>query len=162
MIILEMIVVGVIATVILDIWQQVFRLLTGLPITNWAMVGRWAAYIPKGQLAHKNIGETPAVANEATIGWIVHYVVGVGYAVVYLILLLILGIEPGFAPAIIFGAISVSVTWFVMEPILGAGVMASHLPKHGLVRVQDFTSHLSFGFGLFLGVIIFRAVFGAG
>ena len=147
--ILAFIVVGVVATATLDIWQQIYRMLTGMPITNWAMIGRWAAYIPKGQLVHKDIGETPAVANEATIGWIVHYAVGIGYAVVYLLLMgFVFGSPPDFISAIVFGAISVSVTWFVMEPILGAGAMASKTPKPPAVMMQDFTSHLSFGFGL--------------
>ena len=68
---------------------------------------------------------------------------------------LILGIEPGFVSAMVFGAVSVSVTWFVMEPILGAGPMASKTPKPAAVAVHDFASHLSFGFGLFLGVFVF-------
>lgn len=160
--ILEIIVVGVIATATLDIWQQIYRMLTGMPITNWAMIGRWAAYIPNGQFVQQNIGETPAVPNEKALGWIVHYAVGIGYAVVYLFLMwFIFQSPPDFISAMIFGAISVSVTWFMMEPILGAGMMASKTPKPPAVMTQDFTSHLSFGFGLFLGVVIFRALFGS-
>ena len=41
-----------------------------------------------------------------------------------------------------------------------AGVMAAKTPKPPAVMAHDFASHLSFGFGLFLGVVIFRAVFG--
>ncbi|MCP4383154.1 MAG: DUF2938 domain-containing protein [Hyphomicrobiales bacterium] len=161
--IVEIIVVGVIATACLDIWQQIYRLLFGTPITNWAMIGRWAAYIPKGQLVHENIGKTPAVANEEALGWAVHYIVGIGYAVVYLVLMwFIIQAEPGFVSAMIFGAVSVAVTWFAMEPILGAGVMASKTPKPTAAMAHDFTSHLSFGFGLFLGVVVFRALFGGG
>jgi len=161
MAILEILIVGVIATACLDIGQQIYRLLTGMPITDWGMIGRWAAYLPKGQVVHENIGKTPPVAGERPLGWAVHYAVGIGYAVVYLVLMwFILGIEPGFVPAMVFGALSVSVTWFVMEPILGAGVMAAKTPKPPAAMAQDFASHLSFGFGLFLGVVIFRAVFG--
>lgn len=161
--IIAIIIVGVVATATLDVWQQIYRMLTGMPITNWAMIGRWAAYIPKGQLVHEDIGKTPAVPNEATLGWIVHYAVGIGYAIVYLLLMwFVFQSPPGFVSAMIFGAISVSVTWFVMEPILGAGMMASKTPKPSAVMIQDFTSHLSFGLGLFLGVAIFRALFGSG
>jgi hypothetical protein len=163
MTILEIIVVGVVATAALDIWQQIYRVLFRTPITDWAMIGRWAAYVPRGQLVHDNIGKTPAVANELALGWIVHYVVGIGYAVVYLVLMwAILRITPGFASAMIFGAVSVCVTWFAMEPILGAGAMASKTPNPGAAMVHDFTSHLSFGFGLFLGTAIFRALFAGG
>jgi hypothetical protein len=161
--IIMVIVVGVIATATLDIWQQIYRLLFGAPITNWAMIGRWVAYLPKGQLVHEDIGKIPAVAGEATLGWIVHYVVGIGYAGVYLLLMeIVLRSPPGFVSAMVFGAVSVSVTWFFMEPVLGAGAMASRTPKPTAVMAQDFTSHLSFGLGLYLGVEAFRALFGSG
>jgi Protein of unknown function (DUF2938) len=162
MAILEIIIVGVVATLTLDIWQQIYRVAFGTPITDWAIIGRWAANLPRGQIVNENIGSAPAVPHEHAIGWVVHYLVGIGYAVVYLVLMwFILGIPPSFISAMIFGAISVSVTWFAMEPILGAGVMASKTPNRQAAMIHDFTSHLSFGFGLFLGTVIFRALFGA-
>jgi len=161
MAILEIIVVGVVATLALDVWQQIYRLAFGMPITDWAIIGRWAAYVPEGQFVHEDIGKAAPVANELALGWIVHYVVGIGYAIVYLGLMwFVFASPPDFISAIVFGAISVGVTWFVMEPILGAGVMASKTPKPPAVMAHDFTSHLSFGFGLFLGGVIFRALFG--
>lgn len=162
MILLEILVTGLVATAVLDLWQQIFLRITGLPITNWAMIGRWAGHMREGQFVQADIGKAAPVANEAALGWAIHYVVGIGYALVYLVLMRLLGIEPGFVPAMIFGAVSVAVTWFAMEPILGAGAMASRTPKPELLRIQDFTSHLSFGFGLFLGVVVFRALAGMG
>jgi len=160
MAILEIIIVGVIATAALDLWQQIYRVLFGTPITNWAIIGRWAAYLPRGQFVHENIGATPPVENELTLGWIVHYVVGIGYAVVYLFLMwAVFRMTPDFWSAMIFGAVSVSVTWFFMEPILGAGFMASKTPKPTAAMVHDFTSHLAFGFGLFIGTAVFAALF---
>jgi Protein of unknown function (DUF2938) len=161
MAIIEIIIVGVVATLALDIWQQIYRLLFGTAITDWAIIGRWAAYLPRGQLVHENIGETTPVAHELALGWVVHYAVGIGYAVVYLFLMwFVFASPPDFKSAMIFGAISVAVTWFAMEPVLGAGVMASKTPRPPAAMAHDFTSHLSFGFGLFLGVVIFRALFG--
>lgn len=162
MAILAIVVVGVIATATLDIWQQIYRMAFGTPITNWAMIGRWAAYIPKGQFVQANIGQTPPVANEMTLGWIVHYVVGIGYAVVYLFLMwVVFQSPPDFVSAMVFGAVSVVMTWFVIGPMLGGGVMAAHAPNRPAAMAHDFTSHLSFGFGLFLGVVVFRALFGS-
>ena len=130
MIVIEVIVIGVVAAAVLDIWQQIYRILFGTPITNWGMIGRWAAYIPKGQLVHENIGKTPAVPHEMALGWVVHYLVGIGYAVVYLFLMdVVIGTPPGFVSAMIFGIVSVSVTWFIIEPMLGAGFMASKTPN---------------------------------
>lgn len=158
---LHMVIAGVIATATLDLWQQVFRLVVGLPITNWGMIGRWVGHFEDGQFVHKDIGAAPPVPGENVLGWIVHYVVGVGYAVVYFGLMwFVFRTPPSLASALIFAALSVSVTWFVMEPILGAGVMASHVPGRFRVLAQDFTSHLSLGFGLFVGDFVARALLG--
>ncbi|MCK5276582.1 MAG: DUF2938 family protein [Alphaproteobacteria bacterium] len=42
---MNMIVAGVFATVVLDIWQRVLRAATGIPPTNWGMVGRWFGHM---------------------------------------------------------------------------------------------------------------------
>jgi hypothetical protein len=39
--------------------------------------------------------------------------------------------------------------------------MASKTPKQSTAMVHDFTSHLSFGFGLFIGSVIAQALAGA-
>ena len=57
-------VAGIFATIVLDLWQRVLFAATGIPPTNWAFVGRWFAYIPRGRLVHRPIAATPAA--EAT------------------------------------------------------------------------------------------------
>ncbi len=152
MTILQILITGIVATATLDLWQQVYRLVFGAPITDWAMIGRWVGHIPEGQFVQPDLGKAPPIANERILGWIVHYVVGIGYAVVYLLLMrFVVGSPPSFISALVFGAVSVVVTWFFMEPILGAGVMGSKIPGQAGARVHDFTSHLSLGVGLFIG-----------
>jgi hypothetical protein len=53
--ILQIFIAGVIATAMLDVWQQIYRLAFGTPITDWAMIGRWVGHIPQGQLVQQNI-----------------------------------------------------------------------------------------------------------
>ncbi len=152
MTILQTVLTGIVATATLDIWQQIYRLVFGTPITDWAMIGRWVGHIPEGQFVQPDIGKAPSIAEERILGWIVHYVVGIGYAVIYLLLMrFVVGSPPGFVSALIFGAVSVVVTWFFMEPILGAGVMGGKIPGHAGAMVHDFTSHLSLGLGLYIG-----------
>lgn len=154
---LHVLVVGVIATITLDLWQQILRLVFGIPITDWAMIGRWVGHFRDGQFVHRDIGKATPVAHERALGWLVHYVVGIGYAVVYLLLMAFVFRSPPDLPsALAFAAVSVVVTWFFMEPILGAGVMASRTPKPAVVRAQDLTSHLSLGVGLYVGQLLVR------
>lgn len=153
MLLVQFLVTGIIGTVVLDLWQLLYHRITGLPPTNWAMIGRWVGHFRDGQFVQPDIGKAAPVPNETLLGWVVHYGVGIGYAVVYLVLTRLLGAAPSLGSALFFGAVSVSVTWFLIEPILGAGVMASHVPAEARtkVRVQDFTSHLSIGLGIYLG-----------
>ena len=152
MVILQALITGIVATATLDLWQQIYRLVFGTPITDWAMIGRWVGHI--GQFVQPDIGKAPPIANERVLGWIVHYVVGTGYAIVYLLLMrFIIGAPPSFISALVFGAVSVSVTWFFMEPILGGGVMGSKIPQQASAMVHDFTSHVSLGLGLYIGVL---------
>jgi hypothetical protein len=152
MTILQILITGIVATATLDIWQQIYRLAFGTPITDWAMIGRWVGHIPDGRFVQPDIGNAPPIANERMLGWIVHYFVGIGYAVVYLLLMrFVVGSPPSFISPLVFGAVSVVVTWFFMEPILGAGVMGSKIPGQAGAMVHDFTSHLSLGVGLFIG-----------
>lgn len=153
--ILDVLIVGIAATLTLDLAQQVMRLVFGWPATNWGIIGRWAAWLPKGRFVHKDIGKTPPVENEQILGWAVHYGVGIAYGAIYLFLVtVILGTGPGFVPAMAFGLLSVSVTWFMMEPILGAGPMASNTPKPMIARLHDLGSHCGFGVGLFWGGLL--------
>ena len=151
----DVLIVGIAATLTLDIVQQLMRLIMKWPITNWGIIGRWAAYLPEGRFVHKTIGKTPPVKNEMALGWLVHYGVGISYGAIYLFLVyVLLGTGPGFVPAMAFGILSVSVTWFMMEPILGAGPMGANTPDPTVTRMHDFCSHLGFGFGLYFGGLL--------
>ncbi|CAN5193282.1 hypothetical protein BH10PSE8_BH10PSE8_06290 [soil metagenome] len=46
------VVIGVGATVLLDLWGQLLKRAIGWPPTNWAMPGRWLVHLSRGQLVH--------------------------------------------------------------------------------------------------------------
>jgi hypothetical protein len=153
--IIDILIVGIAATLTLDIVQQLMKLLLNWPATNWAIIGRWAAGVAQGKFVNHAIGSSPQVDNELALGWLVHYGVGIAYGAIYLFLVyVILGTGPAYVPAMAFGIVSVAVTWFMMEPILGAGVMAANVDDPQAKRLQDFGSHLGFGLGLYLGGLL--------
>ena len=161
MVILYVLVVGVVATAALDAWQQVCRLAFGLPITDWGLIGRWVGHFKDGEFAHPDIARAPPIPNERAIGWLVHYAVGIGYAFSYLAFMwLALGAPPSLVSALVFAALSVSVTWFFMEPVLGAGPMARNAPHRPAVLAHDFSSHLALGVGLWAGDLLARPLIG--
>ncbi len=75
---------GLVATVLFDFWQRLLHAATGIPPTNWGLVGRWFAHMPRGRFKHEAIADAPPVENEAAIGWAMHYLIGQIYGFVYL------------------------------------------------------------------------------
>ena len=71
--------VGVGATLILDLWAALLKAALHVPATNYAMVGRWIGYFPRGRWTHAAIADASAVAGEHALGWSVHYGIGILY-----------------------------------------------------------------------------------
>lgn len=140
------------ATALLDLFQRLLlKRVFGIPTPNWAVVGRWFAYIPRGRFVHhQGIGKTPPVDNELTIGWIMHYVVGMVFAAA---LLAIWGVawahQPTFLPALIVGLVTVGAGWFILQPGMGVGVACSTAPNPPQARFLNVAGHVVFAIGLY-------------
>ena len=151
--VMNMVVAGVFATVVLDIWQRVLHVATGIPPTNWGMVGRWVGHLP-GRVFHDAIGEAAPVGAEAQIGWGFHYAVGVVYGVA---LAAIMGpawlAAPTFFPAWVFSILMVGFGWFLLQPGLGLGWAASKTPEPWKVRGLNLAAHTVFALGLWGGAL---------
>ena len=153
---LQIIIVGVGACVIFDLWQRVFYWLTDIPPTNWSIVGRWTfGLMTKGQLIASDIESQSERQNELLLGWAVHYVIALGYATIYAFLMLLGVVETGVVDGILFGVTSVIVPWFFFLPCLGKGVMARLTPKPLRVCLMALMMHSLFGFSLGVGFQIF-------
>jgi hypothetical protein len=149
---IEILAVGVVATLATDVWQRVLQAIAGLPPANWGLVGRWIAWMPRGVLVHRPISATPPVRSEIAIGWVFHYVVGIAYAGLYLALMrMVPGSGPTLISALVFALTLLVAPWFVMQPALGLGFMASGAPKPAAVRTINASVHAVFGLGLYAG-----------
>jgi len=144
-------IIGIGATAVMDLWGVVRRPLLGIPAPNYALVGRWIAWMACGRFRHDSIAKAPAVRGEHLIGWLVHYGVGIAFAAV---LLGIAGVswvrQPTLLPALLVGIGSVAAPFLVMQPGMGAGIAASHTANPAAARWQSLTTHTVFGFGLYL------------
>lgn len=154
-IVMSGVVMGVVATVAMDVWAQFLRALVGVPAPNWAMVGRWVAHMPRGRLVHDDIGAAAPVPGELAIGWLFHYAVGIVYGVA---LAVIMGpawlATPTFIPAWIFAVLTVGFGWFVLHPGMGLGWAASKTPNPWRARGLGLAAHTVFGVGLWLGALL--------
>ena len=151
---LSIVFVGIFATAVLDLWAVVVKSVFHGPTTNWAMVGRWFAHLPRGTIVHRPIADAEPVANELAIGWAAHYLVGVAYSYLYAILITFTGIDLSLYSAIAFGLVTVVAAWFVLQPGLGVGVFARLAPKPWIIRALNMSAHFFFGCGLYFGWVI--------
>ncbi len=150
--ILQAVAAGIFATVVLDFWQRVLFAVSGIPPANWALIGRWFAHLPRGRFIHRPIGDSAAVPGELALGWVMHYLVGLAYGFVY-VGLMVYGLDrpPSLLNGAVFGAASVVIPWFILQPGLGIGVMGRLAPNPWVPRLNALSSHILYGVALFTG-----------
>lgn len=149
---------GIGATVVMDIGSIIQRALK-MPTLDYAMVGRWAGHLGRGQWAHQNIGKAPAIAGESALGWGIHYLTGVVFAI---LLMAIEGLDwfsaPTLLPAVLVGTLTVIVPFLVMQPAMGAGIAASRTPTPWNNRLRSVLNHAIFGAGLYFSATLIQWV----
>lgn len=154
---LQGILIGVIATVCLDLWAAVAGRILGLPTANWAMVGRWFGHLSRGVMVHRPISGAPCIRNELALGWVGHYVIGVVYGLAYLLIVrVLLTGEPSLGSAVVFGLATLFAPWLIMQPAMGAGVFASRTPRPSVTRLVNLSMHAVFGTSLYLGWLLIQ------
>lgn len=154
--------IGVGATLVMDVWAAARKRLFRIPSLDYALVGRWLAGLPAGRLIRRSIATDPRVPGEAILGWSAHYLIGVTFAGA---LLAIWGQEwarrPTPGPALLVGLVTVAAPFLILQPGMGAGLAASRTPRPGQARLRSLTTHLVFGAGLY-GAALLTAATGVG
>lgn len=150
--------VGIGATALMDLWLWLLAR-AGVPTAGFAMVGRWVGHFGRGEFAHAAISKAAPIRFELGLGWVTHYLVGIAYAV---LLVALLGMpwlaQPTLLPALVFGALTVVVPWFVMQPAMGAGVLALKTPTPLKNSLRNLANHTVFGVGLYLAAAALAGV----
>ena len=147
--------IGVGATIVLDLWAQLARRAFAIPSPNWGMVGRWIGHFRQGRFVHESIAQAAPVRGEHVIGWSAHYLIGVIFAG---LLLAVCGPDwarsPTLPPAVLVGVVTLAAPFLVMQPGMGAGIAASRTPNPNLSRLRSLISHTIFGVGLYLAACL--------
>jgi len=153
---LQIVIVGIGACVVFDVWQRIFHWFTAIPSSNWAMVGRWTiGLMTNGQLFVRNLELQPSRRNELGVGWFVHYGIAVVYAAIFKLLTSVNILAAEFADGLLFGVVSVIVPWFFFLPCLGKGIMGRLTPNPLLVCALALMMHSIFGVAIGLGFSFF-------
>jgi hypothetical protein len=148
---ISVILTGFGATLSFDLWGVFLKHAFKVPPSNICLVGRWLRYMPGGVFTHANITATPRKSAECAIGWIAHYMIGISFAGVFIVLL---GMDwfqrPTLVPAISFGVITILAPFLIMQPSMGFGFASSKAPDTVKARIHSLMNHVAYGFGLYL------------
>ncbi|MFL6576446.1 MAG: DUF2938 domain-containing protein [Povalibacter sp.] len=143
--------IGVGATAVVDLWALMRKWTRGVPLPDYALVGRWLAHMKQGKFQHQSISASTPCRNERLIGWAAHYLVGIAFAA---LLLAIYGIRwahaPTLRPALIIGISTVAAPFLLMQPGMGAGIAARRTSNPRAARVRSLVTHAVFGMGLYV------------
>lgn len=148
---------GIGATIILDLWALLLNRLFHLPITNWAMVGRWLGHLSSGKFIQNKLTDISPIPFEHALGWLTHYIIGISYVV------LLISVEgtywleqPTLMPPLLISWVLLIAPFFVMMPGMGAGIAGSKTPNPLKTRLYSFIGHSIFGLGMFISAFLYN------
>ena len=148
-------VMGVAAAALMDAWSLVLRRGFGIPTLDYAMLGRWIGNVPRGRFVHERMSAAEPVPGERPLGWLAHYAIGVGFA---MLLLVGWGLDwarsPSLGPALLVGLGTIVAPWFVMQPAMGAGIAGSRTPNPAATRLRNLGTHMVYGIGLYVSALV--------
>lgn len=144
------IVVGVGATLIVDLWALVLKRAFHIPSLSYCLVGRWLRHMP-GTIRHASIAAATPKHSECLVGWIAHYMIGIVFALAFVAIAPAGWLaRPTFSIALAFGIGTVLFPFLVLQPALGLGIAASKTADPARARLKSLATHAVFGAALYL------------
>ncbi len=146
---------GLGATVAVDLWALLRRRWLGIALPDYALLGRWLGHMPAGRFRHDAIHRSPPIAGERLLGWTAHYLIGIAFAALLPVLWGRLWLEqPRLGPALLIGIATVAAPFLLMQPGMGAGLAARRTPRPSAARLQSLVTHVVFGLGLYATALV--------
>lgn len=101
-------VIGIGATLFMDLWALIQKFAFRIQPLDYALVGRWASHLARGNHPGGHISKAAGIPNERALGWAIHYLTGIIFAAIFLLVVPADWIQsPTVGPALLFGTISV-------------------------------------------------------
>jgi hypothetical protein len=156
------VIVGVLATVTMDV-VAVIALRLGIAgraprRTGPDLIGRWVGYLFQGKFKHTDILQTPPLRGELLLGFAAHYLIGIALTLVYVGLLIVAYTKPTALSAILYGAATTVLPWFLMFPSQGMGWLGRDAPGDVHLARASLFNHIVFGLGIALWMAVLRPI----
>lgn len=146
---------GVLGTVVMDLFNHLLAR-TGLLLKiDLAMIGRMSAGWARGRFSYREPGEMKPVPNENLLGFVTHYAIGVGLALIYVVGWdLLVGGPASPVGALVFGIATTVASLFLVYPSMGLGVCGRGSPEGLRAVLSPLANHLFFGVGMAVAVAL--------
>ena len=153
-VILSAVVIGIGATLLMDLWNLLLKRTFGMPSLDYCLLGRWLLHMPSGRFRHTSIAAAPQKSSECTVGRVAHYTIGIMFALIFVVLTAGDWLaRPTLLPALLYGIATVVFPFFIMQPSLGLGIAASRTPSPAQARLKSLATHTVFGIGLYVSAL---------
>ena len=147
--------IGLLSSIIMDVFLNSYFYLTGHPLNTLAPVGRYFLYTLSGHFITEPIGMVPQMKYEILAGQIIHFGLGILYAFIYL----------AFVQKKLYKKAKISITllysWALMvmpmviqSKLFGDGFFHSNNPHMLKALLMTLFVHTSFGIGIFVATNI--------
>ena len=146
---------GVIGTVAMDLLNNLASRTGVFHKIDVVMIGRMAAGWTRGRFRYEYPDEMEPVPNERVYGYLMHFGIGVGLAVPFI---LCWGFWTGnLVPleyAFLYGISTTAASFFFVYPMMGLGVCGRKSPEKTKAFISPIANHLFYGIGLAAGVAL--------
>tara|TARA_X000000368_G_C22726202_1_gene577456 strand:+ start:112 stop:585 length:474 start_codon:yes stop_codon:yes gene_type:complete len=155
MIILQGFISGLIATILFDLFNNSLNYAYNIDKPRWNLLGRYFIGYRQKRYFRVSLAEDEEEDNELFWGYIIHYIIGIIYGLIYVCLNVFFFDYPSLLIAYLFGFITVLGAWCYLMPFAyNLGFFASKSDQQLNILVQNLIGHFVFGTGLFIGFCV--------
>lgn len=149
------VIAGLVGTLVMDALNIVASRTQLISRIDVAAIGRMAAGWARGRFRYASPSEMQQVRNEALIGIITHYAIGVALSLPYVVgWSLVTGGSPTPAWTLLYGIATTVASWFFVYPSMGLGLFGRFSPEGMKAALSSLANHLFYGLGLAIGVAL--------
>ena len=146
---------GVVGTLVMDSLNHLFSRTGLISRIDMGMLGRMAAGWARGRFRYGHPSEMRQVANERLHGYVTHYAIGVGFALVYMLGWdLLVGGPASPVSALAYGVATTVASYFFVFPSMGLGVCGRRSPEGLKSPLSSLANHLFYGVGLAIAIAL--------
>jgi len=149
------VVAGVLGTLVMDALNRLFAGIGFISRIDVRMIGRMTAGWARGRVRYRDPAEVAEVANEALLGHVAHYVIGVVLAMAYVLgwATLIGGpVSPTWA--LVYGAATTMASLLFVFPCMGLGLFGRRFPEGVRAPASALANHVFYGLGMAIGIAV--------